>query len=99
MFTGVDMKLEDKLKSIRISYEMSKKELSKYIDVPVKDINAFEKGKKIPDDIILKKIANEFNTTVHFLKGEKHHFTNNIIPADCQQNTKHNINETENMEF
>ena len=76
------MKLEEKLKCIRISYEMSKKELSKYIEIPVKDITAFEKGKKIPNDLILKKIANEFNTTIHFLKNEKHNCIVNTKEAD-----------------
>jgi len=64
------MDISKKLKSLREHYLLTEVELAEIIGVTEDTIFDYESGKKIPDDLTLKKLANALFTTVSFFSDE-----------------------------
>ncbi len=57
------------LKELRKKYNLSQKELAKELKVAPSTISMYEKGKRSPNDGLLKKIATYFDVSTDYLLG------------------------------
>jgi len=64
------MRFGEKVRLLRKRYELSQEEFGIRIGVKVRSVSYYENEDRIPDDIVLDKIADLFNVTVAFLKDD-----------------------------
>ena len=60
---------KDKLKELRIEYELSQKELAEKLSVSQRSVSNWENGEREPDFEMLTAIAKFFNVTTDYLLG------------------------------
>ena len=64
--------LSDRLKSLRLSANMTQEEFGKKFGIVKSTVSLYESGKSTPNDQIKKQICSYFNVTVDYLLGIDH---------------------------
>ena len=77
--------LSDRLKSLRLSANMTQEEFGKKFGIVKSTVSLYESGKSTPNDQIKKQICSYFNVTVDYLLGIDH---SEIANLNIQENNK-----------
>ena len=88
------MNFNTRLKELRLSKGLSQKELADKLNVGRTTVCEYERGKIVPKQEGLLKIANHFNVSVDYLTGvsnEPHTRKQNASELDALLNTIHHI--------
>ena len=59
-----------RLKDLREDYDKKQHEIAKFLNITRQQYSLYETGKRDPDLLVVKKIANYFNVSIEFLCGE-----------------------------